>query len=91
MRFFFLAMPDRIGRPQPEDDMNEAAMKACEQIRELSGDVADTLAGSHGPGDAFAYRGTLLHELLEAALTVRQAYLAEHKTPQPTRPVYRGS
>lgn len=48
--------------------------EACEKIRELSGDVADTLAGSHGPGDAFTYRGSLLHELLDAALVVKKAW-----------------
>jgi hypothetical protein len=55
-----------------------AAQRACDAVRELSGDVADTLSGSHGPGDPFTYRGTLLHNLLEAALTLRRAYLAEH-------------
>lgn len=51
--------------------------QAADKIRELSGDIADTLAGSSGPGCELTYRGTLLHELLQAAMVLQSAYLAD--------------
>lgn len=61
-------------------ELRAAAAKACLQIRELSADVADTLSGSHGPGDPFTYRGTLLHNLLDAALALKKAW---HNVAEP--------
>ena len=58
-------------------ELRAKAEAACERIRDLSGDVSDTLAGSHGPGCEFTYRGSLLYDLLDAALILRRAYLAE--------------
>jgi hypothetical protein len=45
---------------------------ACEKVRELSGDIADTLEGWTAPGDNYTYRGTLLHELHEAAPVLKR-------------------
>jgi hypothetical protein len=49
---------------------------AAEKIRDLSGDVADCLAGGM-PHDTLTYRGSLLHELCQAALTMCKGYRAK--------------
>lgn len=55
--------------------MSDELRAAAEKVRDLSGDVDDTLSGSHGPGDPFTYRGSLLHDLLEAAIVLRKGVL----------------
>lgn len=54
--------------------MTPEVKAAAETIRDLSGDVADCLGGGM-PHDTLTYRGSLLHELCQAALTVKKAYL----------------
>lgn len=56
-----------------ERDLRES----IDEIRELSGDVADVLSGGN-PHDTLTYRGTLLHRLLEAACVLQRHVLAEH-------------
>lgn len=51
--------------------------EAIDEIRELSGDVADVLSGGN-PHDTLTYRGTLLHRLLEAACVLQRHVLTEH-------------
>jgi hypothetical protein len=48
---------------------------AVDAVRELSGDIADVLSSGH-PHDCMTYRGTLLHQLLEAAIVLQKAALA---------------
>jgi hypothetical protein len=55
--------------------MTDDVRAAVEKIRELSGDIADTLDGCSGPGDELTYRGTLLHELLAAAMVLQKTVL----------------
>jgi hypothetical protein len=49
--------------------------EAAERLRELSGDVRDCLDGGM-PHDTLTYRGSLLHEVMEAALVLQRHVLA---------------
>lgn len=54
--------------------MTSEIAAAIDEIRELSGDVADVLSGGN-PHDTLTYRGTLLHRLLEAACVLQRHVL----------------
>lgn len=57
--------------------MDNELRAAADRIRDLSGDVQDCLSGGM-PHDTLTYRGSLLHELLEASMVLQRAYLAEN-------------
>jgi len=64
------------------DESKAAVIKAAEAVHKLSGNIADTLVGFRLPGDLLTQRGTLLHQLLDAALVLRNFALA-HAAFQP--------
>jgi hypothetical protein len=58
--------------------MTDKAREAVDQVRELSGDITDVLNGGM-PHDSMTYRGSLLWDLLDAAIVLQEACVGDRQ------------
>ncbi len=65
--------------------MTDQVREALDKVRELSGDITDILHGGV-PHDTMTYRGSLLWDLLDAAIVLQRALLAD-RSPDGREPV----